>query len=830
MTLGSVRQITIDQEMREAYLDYAMSVIVARALPDARDGLKPVHRRILYAMHDMGLRADTPYKKCARIVGEVLGKYHPHGDAAVYESLVRLAQDFSMRYELIDGQGNFGSVDGDGAAAMRYTEARMMRMGQELLTDIDRDTIDFVDNFDGTLEEPSVLPSAVPNLLVNGSSGIAVGMSTNIPPHNLGEVCDALVYMLQQWESLDDLTIRDLMQFIKGPDFPTGGLVYRHADSAADHDDDDSLVAAYATGRGKITMRARCHVEDMGRGKMRIIVSELPYQTNKSALIERIAYLVREGRIEGIADLRDESDRQGLRLAIELQRGVEAAPVLSALFRLTPLQETFSIIMLALVNGEPRTLSLKQALKVYLDHRLEVVRRRSEYDMKRARDRAHVLEGLLKALGSMDAVIQIIRGSRTADSARNNLIKALSIDEIQANAILEMQLRRLAALERKKIEEEHTEKIKLIAYHSSLLASPEKLRGVISDELLAMKKTYSDPRRTVILDSTATKVTDADLLTPQEDTWVTLTVDHKLGRTFDITAPDVADEAAEPLRFVLQSTTAQVLYLFSSQGYCATVPVQQVPQVSTPSDGTPYPDLSAYKGSEQRVTAAVALPSNIESGYLFFVTRGGEVKRLRMEDLPGMRADLFKVMDIESGDSLGWVFPTFGEQEVVLTTQQAQAIRFKESDVRPTGLGAGGMRGIKLSDETDQVVGAAPAEDLFVLLTVTDDGIAKHTPLSEYPTQGRAGMGVQTMKLSADSKGIAAAQVGRLDETVIVLTSHDRARPIRMDAAPSGKRASKGDYILSLNDQEQVTAVVRCQGLIVVPVDSIETAVAEPSL
>ncbi len=831
MTLGTVRQINIDQEMREAYLDYAMSVIVARALPDARDGLKPVHRRILYAMHDMGVRANTPYKKCARIVGEVLGKYHPHGDSAVYEALVRLAQDFSMRYMLIDGQGNFGSVDGDGAAAMRYTEARMATIGGELLTDIDRETVDFVDNFDSTLQEPAVLPSSIPNLLVNGSSGIAVGMSTNIPPHNLGEVVDALVYMLKNWQALEDIAIQDLMQFVKGPDFPTGGLVYRHADGAGDIDFDDSLIAAYATGRGKITMRARCHVEDMGRGKSRIIVSELPYQTNKSTLIERIAYLVREGRIEGIADLRDESDRQGLRLAIELQRGADAAEVLTHLFRLTPLQETFSIIMLALVNGEPRLLSIKQALKVYLDHRLEVVRRRSEYDLRRARERAHILEGLLKALETLDAVITIIRGSRTADSARNNLIKALGIDAIQANAILELQLRRLAALERKKIDEEFDEKQKIITYLTDLLSHPEKVRSVIAEELTAMKNTYGDPRRTMILDSTATKVTSADLLTPQEDTWVTLTAAGRLGRTFDSSVPSLPSEIENggTPRFIQQTTTAEVMYLFSADGFCATVPVQQIPQVNDPAEGTPYDDISAYKGSGQRITAAIALPSRLETGYLFFATRGGEVKRLRTEDLPGLRSDVFKVMDIEPGDTLGWVFPTFGENEVILVTQQAQAIRFKEADVRPTGLGAGGMRGIKLNDETDQVVTGALIEGACVLLTITDDGLAKSTALSEYPIQGRAGMGVQTMKLTADSKGIAAAVVTHADESLIVLTTAHRGKVIKGSAAPNGKRASKGDFIFSVQDGEQVSAIVKWMPHLVIPETVVSTEEPTPA-
>lgn len=820
MTVGLVRQVNINQEMRESYMDYAMSVIVSRALPDARDGLKPVHRRILYAMYDMGLRANTPYKKCARIVGEVLGKYHPHGDAAVYESLVRMAQDFSMRYRLVDGQGNFGSIDGDGAAAMRYTEARMTAIGEDLLIDIDKNTVDFTENFDSTLTEPIVLPSAFPNLLVNGSSGIAVGMSTNIPPHNIGEVCDALIYMLNNWDAMDDITIRDLMQFVKGPDFPTGGLVYRHADGA--EDGEDSLVGAYATGRGKVTMRAKCHVEDIGRGKSRIIVSELPYQTNKSSLIERIAYLVREGKIEGIADLRDESDRQGLRLAIELQRGAEAAPVLGRLFQLTPLQETFSIITLALVNGEPRLLSLKQCLKVYLDHRLEVIRRRSEFERERARARAHILAGLIKALGNIDAVITIIRGSRTAETARNNLMRALSIDEIQANAILELQLRRLAALERKKVEEEHDEKVKIATYLGQLLNSPELMRGVVKDELLQIRQTYVDPRRTVIADSTATKVESADLLMPQEDAWVTLTLEGKLGRTFDATQPTITNDAQDPARFVMQGTTAQLLYLFSTDGYCTTIPVQQLPQVTTPSDGGAYNELTAFKNGQQ-IAAVLSLPPSLEAGYLMFATRGGEVKRLRLEDLPGMRADSFKAMDLDPDDTIGWVMPTSGENEIMLTTRQAQVIRFKESDVRPTGLGAGGMRGVKLSEENDGVVSASIAQSALSLLTITDDGVAKSTPLSEYPIQGRAGMGVAAMKLPKDSTGLAASFIGAVDSVIWVVTSDNHITPVKFSAAPQVKRANKGDYILSVHDDHKVTAIMRYEPLYM-PIASAQEA------
>ncbi len=458
--VGLVKQVNIDSEMRDSYLSYAMSVIVSRALPDARDGLKPVQRRILYAMHDMGLGPDGSHKKSARVVGEVLGKYHPHGDQSVYDSMVRMAQDFSLRYPLVDGQGNFGSIDGDAAAAMRYTEVRMTSMGHDMLQDIHLDTIDFISNFDDSLKEPSVLPSAIPNLLVNGSSGIAVGMSTSVPPHNLGEVIDALTFMLDRWEKLEDISIADLMTYIKGPDFPTGALIFRHKGAAAET---DALANAYATGRGRVVVRAKAHVEQMERNKSRIVISELPYQINKTNLISRIADLHRDGKIEGLTDLRDESDRNGMRIIIETTRNVDPGDILATLFRITPMQTTFSIIMVALVNGEPRVLTLKQALRVYLEHRLEVIRRRSEYELAKARQRAHILEGLMVALRYLDEVVETIRRSRTVDTAKSNLVRRFKLTEIQAQAILDMRLRRLAALERRKVQEEYKEKQKLIA-------------------------------------------------------------------------------------------------------------------------------------------------------------------------------------------------------------------------------------------------------------------------------------------------------------------------------------------------------------------------------
>lgn len=812
MDIGQTRQINIEQEMRDAFLDYAMSVIISRALPDARDGLKPVHRRILYAMHDMGIRSDSAFKKCARIVGEVLGKYHPHGDSAVYETLVRMAQDFSMRYMLVDGQGNFGSIDGDGAAAMRYTEARMAQIGEELMGDIDKNTVDFTDNFDGSLQEPSVLPSAIPNLLVNGVTGIAVGMSTNIPPHNLGEVCDALTYMLSKWDDFSDITINELMQFVKGPDFPTGGLIYRHEDGADDSDEDNTLVSAYATGRGKVIIRAKAFIEDMGRGKQRIIVSELPYQVNKTSLIERIATLVREGRLEGLADLRDESDRQGLRLVVELQRGVDAAEVLTKLYKLTQLQETFGIIMLALVNNEPRVLSLKQALKVYLDHRLEIVRRRSVFDLEKARARAHILQGLLKAIDAIDAVIRTIRQAEDTDSAKTGLMSLLGIDEIQAQAILDMQLRRLAALERLKIQEEYDEKIRLIAYLEDLLATPTKMRDVIAAELRDIRAAYGDKRRSKIVDSTAsTTINVEDLLMPEEPVLITMSAGGKLARMHNHQLPRITVETKEPPRFILEGTANHTLYLFTAKGMCATLPVQQLPEADAPIDGTAFYDLTPLTSADE-VVAVQCMPAGMEHGYLFLSSETGQVKRVRLADIPGNVSKPFMVMNVGEDDRLIQVIPTDGRQEVILTASNAQAIRFHENTVRPTGLPAGGMRGIKLG-MNGRVVGTDIATDDRLILSVSDDAVAKVSLGSDYPTQGRAGGGVIAMRLSKSSKEIAATASLAPDQTVWLLSNRGKAKELNAKRFPVLKRGrQEGDIFMTMERKdEQIAAVVVVQ-------------------
>jgi DNA gyrase subunit A len=823
MKTGDIQSVNIEQQMREAYLDYAMSVIVSRALPDARDGLKPVHRRILYAMHDMGLRAATSHKKSARIVGEVLGKYHPHGDAAVYEAMARLAQDFAMRYMLIDGQGNFGSIDGDSPAAMRYTEARMAVVGEALLSDIEKDTVNFVENFDGSLQEPSVLPARIPNLLINGATGIAVGMSTNIPPHNLSEVIDALVYMLSHWKRVDEITVEELMQFIKGPDFPTGGVIYSHQEN---DQTDNPVMQAYATGRGKIILRAKVHIEDMGRGKSRIIISELPYQANKTTIIERIASLVSKGKLEGIADLRDESDRQHqVRLIVELQRGADATAIMAELFKQTPLQDTFSIIMLALVDGQPRTLTLKQALRVYLEHRMEIVRRRSEFDLARAKERAHILEGLLKALDNLDEVIRIIRNSRNAEAARDNLMEKIQISEAQAQAILDMQLRRLAALERSKIEEEYKEKLQTIRHLEELLEDPRKMRIVIAEELAAIKHEHGDPRRTIIASGTASSLSAADFFVPEEPTWVVLSVDSRLGRTYTHEQPTVTTRTKNPPRLLLETNTAQILYLFTANGECASIPVQQLPQIHEVGEGTLIKDLLPL-AEDSDIVSAICLPS-VDSGFIFFATRNEQVKRIRLEDLPGVSTKSFTVMNIEPTDRLIAAFVTFGTEQVMLLTATGQSIRFDENDVRPMGLPAGGVRGIKLDETTDdRVVAAFPVDDSRYIWSITNDGVAKISPASEYPVQGRAGQGVINMRLPKDSKTVSAAAIGKQDDNVIVMTTRAKPLYMRIGRAPVLKRGrAGGDFVLSLKDNEQVDNVVVYQPKVTVP-DSVPQAAA----
>ncbi len=804
MEIGLVKQIDIEHEVKESYLSYAMSVIVSRALPDARDGLKPVQRRILYAMYDMGLRPDTPYRKSARVVGEVLGKYHPHGDQSVYDAMVRMAQDFSMRAELVDGQGNFGSIDGDPAAAMRYTEARMSNMGFDMLEDINKNTVDFSANFDDSLQEPSVLPATIPNLLVNGSSGIAVGMATSVPPHNLGEVVDALCYMLDKWDALADISVGDLMQFIKGPDFPTGGQIFRFR---GDENETDVLLNAYATGRGRVTVRAKAHVERMERNKSRIVITELPYQANKTNLLGRIADLHRDGKIEGLTDLRDESDRNGMRIILETTRNVEPEDVLAELFRLTPMQSTFSISLLALVNGAPRILTLKQALRVYLEHRLEVIKRRSEYDLEKTRQRAHILEGLLIALDNLDEVIDTIRRSRTVETARANLQSRFKLSEMQAQAILDMQLRRLAGLERRKIQDEYKEKLQLIKYLERLIASPQMMRDTIKEELTAVRGKYANSRRTQIIESGESKVITATDLLPDQQVWVMIGEKGTIART---TTPDmvsVPTKPAEQPKALLEANTQDILYLFTADGQAVSLPVYQLAQARELGQGTHWADMTGLT-RRHHLAAALVLPFEAE-GYLFLTTLSGVVKRVRLEDLPGITTDPFVVINVADDDALGWAKVTSGEDEILLVTASGQAIRFKEEEVRPMGLPAGGVMGIKLSSDVDGVIAMAVVDPAAYLWSVTDNGLAKATPMDQYPTQGRYGQGVINMRLPKEAAEVVAAVVGPLEANLIITTAVGTTKTMRLGQADVGTRAIKPKALWQMGDRNRVTGAIQ---------------------
>jgi DNA gyrase subunit A len=806
MEVGLVKKVSIDHEMRESYLSYAMSVIVSRALPDARDGLKPVQRRILYAMHDMGLRPNSSYKKSARVVGEVLGKYHPHGDQSVYDAMVRMAQDFSMRYPLVDGQGNFGSIDGDPAAAMRYTEARMAQMGHDMLVDIGKDTADFATNFDDSLQEPTVLPSTIPNLLVNGSSGIAVGMATSIPPHNMGEVIDALVYILDKWRWIDNINVTDLMQFIQGPDFPTGGLVFRSKEIK--DKEIDAIGNAYATGRGRVTVRAKAHVEQMGRNKSRIVITELPYQVNKTNLLGRIADLHRDGKIEGLTDLRDESDRNGMRIILETTRNVQPEEVLSELFRLTPMQSTFSISLLALVNGEPKILTLKQALRVYLDHRLEVVRRRSEYDLAQARSRAHILEGLLIALDHLDEVIDLIRRSRTVETARTNLVKRFKLTEVQAQAILDMQLRRLAGLERRKIQDEYKEKQTLIKFLERLLSRPELMRKMVKEELLEVREKYADSRRTQIVHSQQSKMITASDLLPDEKVWIMVGEKGTIART---TTPEMVRIPRKPPEqpvALLEANTQDILYLFAANGDAVSMPVYQLPQSREMGIGTHWADLTPFS-RRNHLAATLVKPKAAVEGYLFLTTVGGVVKRVKLNDLPGISSETFSVIKVSDDDSLGWARLTNGENEVMLSTASGQLIRFKEKDVRSMGLPAGGVKGIKMADDADGVV----AMDLFqadmYVWSITDNGMAKATKIDQYPTQGRFGQGVINMRLPKESSEVASTVVGDENTHIIITTAIGSTKKFRLKDSYIGSRSIKPRTVLSVGLRNRVIGAVR---------------------
>lgn len=798
MDLGTVRSININDEMQQSYLDYAMSVIVSRALPDARDGLKPVQRRILYAMYDMGLRPDSPHKKSARIVGEVLGKYHPHGDMAVYDAMARLAQDFSQRYLLVEGQGNFGSVDGDPPAAMRYTEARLTEVSMDIIQQLGMDTVDFNENFDGSLEEPEVLPSSIPNLLVNGTSGIAVAMATNIPPHNLGEVVDALVMMLENWSKIDDIGVEDLMKYIKGPDFPTGGLIITD-------DRTETLAQAYGSGKGRVKMRARVRLEEMNRGRKRIIVTELPYMTNKASLVEKIAEFVRDGKLEGVSDLRDESDRQGMRIVIELTKSANPDAILKTLYKRTTMQGTFGINILALVKGEPHKLNLKQALKVFADHRIEVVKRRSEYELRKAEERLHILNAYLTALDNLDKVIDTIRRSQRVETARNNLMRKFNLDEVQAQAILDMPLRRLAGLERKKIEDEHKEVSKRIKELKGLLRSPKKMRGVVIDELKAVREKYADPRRSQIIQMEEGE-TAVDLLTttdvmPEEQVWVAISNDNRISRTSS--DKSFRQWGVDAPKMVLRTTTHQTIYVVAENGEAAALHVHALPIANEPEKGALVSSITPLT-SDLKLKVAFSAPMDIDEddGYIMSVSRLGLVKRSLLSDLPAPSANLITLVKINEGDSLNSLVFTKGEEDVILATKNGMGIRFNEEDARPMGLVAAGVGAIKLRDD-DEVVGAGVASRRGEVLLVSNRGKAKRIAPDEFPTQGRYGYGVITWKLG-EGERVIGMLVGLLTHNGVLHFKDAASRLIHITDAPSCNRMQRGDTIIDVKKNDEI--------------------------
>ncbi len=803
MEVGLVRQIDIDVEMQQSYLDYAMSVIVARALPDARDGLKPVHRRILYAMHAMGIRPTLEHKKSARIVGEVLGKYHPHGDMAVYEAMARMAQEFSMRYPLIDGQGNFGSVDGDPPAAMRYTEARLAPLAMDMLLAIDKETVDFSDNFDGTLFEPVVLPTSVPNLLVNGSTGIAVGMATSIPPHNMTEVCNALAFMLENWSRLERVTVEDLMQFIQGPDFPTGGIIVHQ------QGDGEGLTAAYATGRGRIVVQAKAHVEDMGRGRARIIVTELPYLTNKSSLIERIAELARSGDLEGLSDLRDESDRQGLRIVLELAKTAQPEKVLAELYRRTPMQTTFGVNMLALVEGEPRLLSLKQALRVYLEHRLEVIRRRSAFELAQARQHAHILQGYRVALEHLDEVIKLIRAAPDAEQARQRLIRRFKFSDTQARAILDLPLKRISALERKKIEEDHRATLARIRELEALLASDKRQRAAILDELNDLKSRFSDRRLTQIYQTKrgrrGRQPLTADDLAPAKDTWVVVTTDGLISRTPTARQPRLAGRSTPAL--LLGATARDTLYLFDRRGQGCALAVHTLPECDDPKDGNAVAGATPF-GPGADIVSGVVLPADRASSTqtcLLLATRAGMLKKTALEALPGHSARTFTAINLGAKDELGWARLTGGQDNLLLLSRSGAGIRFSEEEIRPTGLGAGGVLGIRL-EAGDAVAGIDAVPGKSDVLLVTERGQVKRVDVGQFPLQRRNGKGVRAWKLESKD-ALAAGGIGTADDRAVIHLQKSPDRSIAFSDAPRRTRAGRGKQLIEVRENDRVLSL-----------------------
>jgi DNA gyrase subunit A len=789
--------------MRKSYLDYAMSVIIGRALPDIRDGLKPVHRRVLYAMSELGLTWNRAYKKSARVVGEVLGKYHPHGDSPVYEALVRMVQEFSLRYPLVDGQGNFGSIDGDPPAAMRYTECRLAKIAHEMLADIEKGTVDFVPNFDESLQEPRVLPTRLPNLLVNGSSGIAVGMATNIPPHNLREVVDGLLMVIDD----PDVPIDKLMPVITGPDFPTRGYIYGTG----------GIRDAYTTGRGTITLRAKAHAEKMRGGREAVIITELPYQVNKATLVEKISELKREKKLDGISEIRDESNREGIRVVLELSRDEIPQIILNQLFKHTQMQTTFGIIMLALVDRRPQVVNLKQMLEAFVRFRREIVIRRTRYDLARAEERAHILAGLRKAVEHLDLVIRLIRQAESPEAARDALMRQLQLSEIQAKAILDMRLQRLTQLERHKVVEEHEQTLALIAELNGILGSEQKVMAIIRQELLALKEEYGDERRTEILTET-TELTIEDLLADEEMV-VTITRSGYIKRTHveayrsqrrggkGVSGMETKEEDIVEDLFV--ASTHSYLLFFTNLGKVHWLKVHEIPEGGRAAKGKAMVNLLSL-GESERVATCVPVRDFATGGYVLFVTRQGKVKKTDLEAYSHPRAGGIQAIGLEAGDEVIKVCRTDGNREVMIATKLGMGIRFAEDEVRPMGRGAAGVRGIEVEDD-DQVIAADVALEGVSILTVTERGYGKRTPLEEYRLQGRAGKGIIDIKTGGRNGNVVGMlQVRETDDVLVVTTKGKIIRIHAADVSSQG-RNTWGVRIIDLEADDRVGSLARVE-------------------
>lgn len=802
---GRITDVDLSNQMRTSFLDYAMSVIVARALPDVRDGLKPVHRRILYGMNELGVTPEKPYKKSARIVGDVMGKYHPHGDSAIYESMVRMAQDFSYRYMLVDGHGNFGSVDGDGAAAMRYTEARMSKITLEMLRDINKNTVDFQENYDGTEREPSVLPSRFPNLLVNGATGIAVGMTTNIPPHNLSEVIAAIHILMNN----EDATTADLMEALPGPDFPTGGIVMGKS----------GIRKAYETGRGTIILRAKVDIETEKNGRERIVATELPYMVNKAKLIERIAELARDKRIEGITDVNDESDRDGLRVVIDVRRDVSASVVLNNLYKMTLMQTTFGFNMLAIVNGAPKVLSLKQILQYYLQHQEEVVRRRTEFDLKKAEARAHILEGLRIALDHIDEIIAIIRGSQTAEVAKDQLMNNYSLSSKQAQAILDMRLVRLTGLEREKVEDEYRKVMAAIADYRDILAHTERIHEIIYNELLEIQEKFGDERRTELMVGEVLSLEDEDLI-EEEDVMVTLTHNGYIKRmpTSEFKTQNRGGRGIQGMgvheddfiEHLVSTSTHDVLLFFTNAGKVYRMKGYEIPEYSRTAKGIPVINLLGIDSGES-IQAVINIgrgngDEDNEHRYLFFTTLQGVAKRTPVAEFMNIRSNGLKAINLKDGDEVINVVITDGHQSIIIGTHNGYAISFKEGEVRSMGRSATGVRGIRLR-ENDYVVGSAVLAPESKVLVITEKGYGKQTPAEEYPIKGRGGKGIKTANITEKNGPLAGLVTVEGNEDVMLVTDRGVMIRFNVDNVSTTGRSTLGVHVIKTDENSKVATM-----------------------